>query len=91
VVGIVGRADLLRVFLRQDRAIREEISREVLGRALGVSGVVVAVRDGRVVLTGTLADATRRPLLLRLCDAVDGVVSVEDRLTRPAAPGAQRG
>jgi CBS-domain-containing membrane protein len=91
VVGIVGRADLLRVFLRQDRAIREEITREVLDRALGVGGVVVAVEDGRVVLTGALADAARRPLLLRLCDAVDGVVSVEDRLTQaPPAGGPRR-
>ncbi|MYS19282.1 CBS domain-containing protein [Streptomyces sp. DvalAA-14] len=43
-VGIVSRADLLRVFLRRDRAIRQEISGDVLDRTLAITSTEVAVR-----------------------------------------------
>lgn len=54
LVGVISRADLLRVFLRGDRAIREEISRDVLIRTLGIApdSVTVHVVDGRVALSG---------------------------------------
>jgi CBS-domain-containing membrane protein len=82
LIGIISRSDLLRVFLRHDRAIREEISGDVLSRTLGVSPaeVVVSVIDGRVRLHGCVERRTLIPLMLRLCRSVDGVVEVIDEL-----------
>lgn len=49
LLGIVSRRDLLRVFLRHDDAIREEINRDVLQQTMGLapSAVTVEVRQGR--------------------------------------------
>ncbi|MFI1301960.1 CBS domain-containing protein [Streptomyces sioyaensis] len=82
LVGIVSRGDLLRVFLRKDVAIREEITQDLLHRALGLapSGVTVEVRDGQVTLSGTVQDRSLIPLIERLCRSVDGVVSVSEHL-----------
>jgi hypothetical protein len=50
LLGIVSRGDLLRVFLRSDDAIREEITRDLLHRTLGLEPADVAVeeRDGLI-------------------------------------------
>lgn len=81
LTGIVSRSDLLRVFLRDDQAIRREIIEDVLGGLQDVSpaGVGVEVDQGRVVLSGAVEPAHLLPIVLRLCRAVDGVVSVTDR------------
>ena len=83
LVGVISRADLLRVFLRGDRAIREEISRDVLVRTLGLapSAVTVRVVDGRVALSGTVQRKSLIPVAVRLCRGVDGVVDVSEDLT----------
>ncbi|WP_328333189.1 MULTISPECIES: CBS domain-containing protein [unclassified Streptomyces] len=87
-LGLVARADLLRVFLRQDRAIHEEIVHDVLTTTLGFapSDVTVEVTDGQVLLRGTVDDSSLVPVLIRLCTSVDGVVSVSERLSYRTAP-----
>lgn len=82
LIGIVSRADLLRVFLRHDGAIREEIVHDVLGRTLWLApGTVdVVVRDGVVLLNGRLPRRSMVPLVERLCRSVDGVVAVHRTL-----------
>ncbi|MFI1096805.1 CBS domain-containing protein [Streptomyces sp. NPDC020917] len=82
LVGIASRADLLRVFLRRDHLIREEISGDVLDRTLGISAdeVGVDVTDGRVTLHGTVDRRSLIPVVVRLCEAVDGVVEVTGTL-----------
>ncbi|MFG3233262.1 CBS domain-containing protein [Streptomyces antibioticus] len=82
LVGLVSRADLLRVFLRGDSAIREEISGEVLLRTLGIEPgeVTVHVVDGRVTLRGTVDRKSLVPVTVRLCQGVDGVVDVTAEL-----------
>jgi len=82
LVGVISRADLLRVFLRGDRAIREEIGRDVLVRTLGIapSAVTVRVVDGRVSLSGTVERKSLIPVTVRLCRGVDGVVDVSEQL-----------
>lgn len=82
LVGIVSRADLLRVFLRRDHLIREEISGDILDRTLGISAdeVGVDVSDGRVSLHGTVERRGLVPVVLRLCEGVDGVVEVTGTL-----------
>ena len=56
LLGIVSRADLLKVFLRPDADIAREIRQEVLLRSMWMDPdtVVVDVRDGVVTLTGRL-------------------------------------
>ncbi|MFG3294851.1 CBS domain-containing protein [Streptomyces sp. NPDC048179] len=78
LTGVVSRGDLLRIFLRRDDAIREEIARDVLGRTLGLapSDVSVEVREGRVTLTGTVEVNSLIPIIERLVGNVDGVVSL---------------
>ncbi|MGV9503780.1 CBS domain-containing protein [Streptomyces sp. NPDC003642] len=91
LVGIVSRGDLLRVFLRKDEAVRDEIVRDVLADTLALApgDVAVDVREGRVTLRGQVESEQLVPVVERLCRGVDGVVSVDTDLTpRPgAAPG----
>lgn len=82
LIGIVSRSDLLRVFLRHDQAILEEIRHDVVVRALGLSPeqVAVTVADGVVTVTGSLEHRSVAHALVRLAQGVDGVIAVVDRL-----------
>ncbi|KUO19313.1 CBS domain-containing protein [Streptomyces dysideae] len=82
LVGIVSRSDLLRVFLRRDFTIGEEITTDVLTRTLGLApgAVTVQVTDGRVTLRGTLPQESLIPIAVRLAESVDGVVDVTSHL-----------
>jgi CBS domain-containing protein len=82
LVGIISRADLLRVFLRRDSLIREEITGDVLDRTLGIGPdeVTVRIADGRVFLRGTVDRRSLIPVVVRLCEGVDGVVEVTAEL-----------
>jgi CBS-domain-containing membrane protein len=83
LVGIVSRADLLRLFLRDDQAIRREIVDDVLMRAMWIdpTTVAVVVQDGIVTLTGQLERKSMIPAVVRLTRTVPGVVEVIDRLS----------
>jgi osmotically-inducible protein OsmY len=76
--GIVSRADLLKVFLREDEEIAEEVRREVVAYLfpLPASAVRVAVEDGVVTLAGRVRDTALVPVAARLVRAVEGVVDV---------------
>lgn len=82
LLGIISRADLLRIFLRHDDAIREEIERDVLRRTLRLapSAVTVDVREGEVALRGSVEFRSLIPIIERLCRSVDGVVSVTEHI-----------
>jgi CBS domain-containing protein len=82
LVGIVSRADLLKVFLRSDDQIAQDVRRDVFQRALWVDPdtVSVEVRDGVVTLTGQLERRSLIPIAVSLVHGVDGVVEVVDRL-----------
>ena len=89
LLGFLGRADVLRIFLRRDRAVREEITAEVLDRTLGLgpSQVTVTVTDGRVTLQGIVDHRDLLPVVDRLTLGVDGVVEVRNHLAyRTATP-----
>ncbi|MFI8992570.1 CBS domain-containing protein [Streptomyces sp. NPDC053542] len=81
--GIVSRGDLLRIFLRRDDAIREEIERDVLQGTMGLAprDVTVEVREGQVTLGGSVEVRSLIPIIEQLCRSVDGVVSVAEHLT----------
>jgi CBS domain-containing protein len=83
LVGIVSRADLLKVFDRSDADIRREIIQDViLGEfMMAPSRFFLHVRDGVVVLQGRVERRNLLPYLVRAVQGVEGVVRVEDRLT----------
>ncbi|MEU2222915.1 CBS domain-containing protein [Streptomyces sp. NPDC018347] len=83
LLGIVSRGDLLRVFLRRDEALREEITGDLLRSTLGLDprDVTAEVRDGRVTLAGTVEYRSLIPVIEQLCRGVDGVVSVSGNLS----------
>jgi len=85
LIGIVGRADLLKVFLRPDEEIACEVA-GVLGSIVldDASGITVAVRNGVVTLDGTLAHEDLIPVISRLASDVAGVVDVISKLTHEA-------
>ncbi|MEU3456951.1 CBS domain-containing protein [Micromonospora sp. NPDC006766] len=82
LVGIVTRSDLLRVHLRTDAEIREDVVQEVLRRVLAVRDglVTVQVRDGAVTLDGGLDRRSAVDLAGRLAAQVSGVVQVHNTI-----------
>ncbi|MGW1809742.1 CBS domain-containing protein [Streptomyces sp. NPDC002078] len=84
LAGIVSRADLLKVFLRDDDAIAEEVRRETVAYLLPppASAIQVDVHDGVVTLTGRIRDTALVPVAARLVRAVEGVVDVQFDLAR---------
>ena len=82
MVGLVSRADLVRVWLREDRAIRDEIICDIMENTFRMppTDVTVHVLDGGVTLKGRVERMSTVPVLMRLCHAVDGVVSVSEEL-----------
>jgi CBS domain-containing protein len=82
LVGIISRADVLKVFLRDDDEIRFELLDDIAGRLLRLpTGCVeIEVAGGVVTLAGTLERRSRAIALAELAGLVDGVVAVRDRL-----------
>ncbi|MFJ8200819.1 CBS domain-containing protein [Streptomyces sp. NPDC096152] len=85
--GVVSRGDLLKVFLRTDDDIAEEIRREVVSVLFPapVEPIDVRVSDGVVTLSGRIRDTSLVPVAARLVRAVEGVVDVECHLTSGSA------
>jgi CBS domain-containing protein len=91
--GVVSRADLLKVFLRDDEDIAEEVRREVVSYLFPApaSAIRVTVREGVVQLGGSVRDTSLVPVAARLIRAVEGVVDVKFELTPPVGPPGQEG
>ncbi|WP_073952121.1 CBS domain-containing protein [Streptomyces kebangsaanensis] len=83
LVGIVTRRDLLRVFLRPDAEIREEVVREVLVRTLGLAphSVAVSVTEGVVTLEGRMERRSDTEIAVSMTRQIDGVVDAVGKLT----------
>ena len=83
LVGIVTRRDLLQVFLRPDKEIREEVIEEVLVGTLWLAprGIDVSVVEGVVTLTGHMERKSETEIALSMTRRIDGVVGVVDKLT----------
>lgn len=79
--GVVSRSDLLKVFLRDDEDIAEEIRHHVLGRLPVTAPLTVSVTEGVVTLGGSLPDRSLVPVLARAVRAVEGVVDIRLDLT----------
>ncbi|CCK32514.1 hypothetical protein BN159_8136 [Streptomyces davaonensis JCM 4913] len=79
--GVVSRSDLLKVFLRSDEEIAEEIRGSVLGQLPFTEPLSVSVTEGVVTLGGALPDRALVPVLARAVRAVEGVVDIRLDLT----------
>ena len=82
VVGVLGRRDVLTVFLRDDASIRAEIVDDILRYVLlaDPSAVQVEVAGGVVTLTGELDTRLDTQVAVRLTERVEGVAAVVDQL-----------
>ena len=82
LVGIVSRVDLLKMFLRSDEELHQEIVEDVIFGDLfmGPNRFDVHVEDGVVVLQGRCERRSLIPTVVRAVAAVEGVVRVENRL-----------
>ncbi|MGW2956224.1 CBS domain-containing protein [Streptomyces eurythermus] len=80
--GVVSRGDLLKVFLRADDDLADEIRRDIVDVLFPapVEPVHIVVRDGVATLTGRVGDAALIPLAARLVQGVEGIVGVDCRL-----------
>jgi CBS domain-containing protein len=83
LLGIVSRADLLKVFTRPDEAIRSEIIRDVIvgDFMMNPSRFLIHVDDGVVVLEGKAERSSLIPYLVRAVHHVEDVVRVENKLS----------
>lgn len=94
--GIVSRADLLKVFLRPDEEIEDEVRRTVVSCLFPAfsHAIHVNVNEGVVTLRGHIHDTSLISVAVRLVRAVEGVVDVEPQLSGESArrhgPGATR-
>jgi CBS domain-containing protein len=95
-IGIVTRADLVRVFSRSDQEIRHEIEHDIIVGTLWTEPgrVDVRVHQGEVTLNGRLGNELDAELLPRLVSRVPGVVSVDADLSwepgEPLPKGSRR-
>ena len=78
LVGIVTRADLVRVLTRSDEELRREIAEDVLRRTLWLASddVHVEVADGAVIVRGAVDNEADAELVEHFVARVPGVVSV---------------
>lgn len=83
LVGIISRRDLVRVFVRADQEIHDEVVADVIHRALLLppGALSVEVADGVVTLRGQVTWRSEKVLARELTHRVDGVVHVADELT----------
>ncbi|SED83851.1 CBS domain-containing protein [Streptomyces sp. Ag109_O5-10] len=76
--GVVSRSDLLKVFLRGDEELAEEVRHEVVDRLFPLSAdhIQAEVAEGVVTLTGWVEDNGLAAVAERLARAIEGVVDV---------------
>jgi CBS domain-containing protein len=89
LVGIVSRADLLAAFDRTDEQIADKvrsIARKVLRSDL--ADLTIDVREGRVMLDGSVGFTSQRDVLIDVIGHIPGVLEIDDRLEVAASEGS---
>lgn len=83
LVGVVSRADILRAFVRADAEIVDEIESRVVRDILWIDPrrVTVTCMEGNVTLEGRVETRSAVQLMGELTRRLDGVASVDNRLT----------
>ncbi|MEO3805341.1 CBS domain-containing protein [Nonomuraea sp. B1E8] len=82
LLGIVSRHDLLKVFVRQDGDIAQEVREDVLDGGLWVDtdDIRIRVDRGVVTLSGSVDRRSDAEIAARMIQRVNGVVDVIDKL-----------
>lgn len=85
LIGVVSRIDVLSVFSRDDREIRDEIINGVIfsDMSLDPAAFEVAVTSGIVTITGQVESKAVAMQLLGAIRHVEGVVDLRDRISCP--------
>lgn len=83
LAGTVTARDLLRVFLRPDSEIRDDVLLEIRAGRFAAEGrsVTADVEDGVVTVSGQVQRKSMLPTALAMIRGVDGVVDVEGQLS----------
>jgi CBS domain-containing protein len=83
LVGLVTAHDLLRVYLRSDADLRDQVISEVITGYLATNPALIKidVTDGRVTMRGEVEFRSMIPLAVRLAGDLDGVVGVTSLLS----------
>ncbi|MET9881837.1 CBS domain-containing protein [Streptomyces sp. NPDC006430] len=78
LVGVVSRGDLLKIYLRPDADIAEELREMIMAELIPVGSALVNVHvaDGIVHLNGSVPDQSLTDVLVRVARTVPGVVDV---------------
>ncbi|MFD7916012.1 CBS domain-containing protein [Streptomyces sp. NPDC059752] len=78
LIGVVSRGDLLKIYLRPDADIAEELRALIMAELIpaGSAMVQVHVADGIVDLEGSIPDPALKDVLVRVARTVPGVVDV---------------
>ena len=82
LIGMVTRKDMLKVYLRSDADVGNDIAADVLPNLVGVESwqVRTAVHDGTVTLTGQVDRRSLATDVVREIERVDGVIAVDNQL-----------
>ena len=85
LIGVISRADVLRVFARPDADIRREAEEEAIAETFLADSpsVAVTVHDGVVTLAGRTDTGQLAHGLVMAVRQIDGVVAVRDQLGYP--------
>ena len=91
LVGVITRADVLRVFGRTDADIRRDIAEKVISQEFltDPARFTVTVQDGVVTLEGRPETADMGHDIVDVVRHLDGVVAVRDKLTYPPAAASR--
>jgi CBS domain-containing protein len=83
LVGIVSRADLLRVFVRPDAFLEKEVRQDVLARHFAdeADSITASVRDGILYLNGTIERASQLDVMVNILERVEGLVGIENHVS----------
>jgi CBS domain-containing protein len=83
LIGIVSRRDLLKMYLRPDYEVRDEVIEGVLRQLLWIDPltVQVEVEDGVVTLNGEVDRKSTAQIAAHVTKRVPGVVQVVDHVT----------
>lgn len=83
LLGLLTRSDILRVFVRADAEIIDEIRNAVMKDVLWIDSrrIRVICQEGNVLLSGQTANRSDAELLVTLTRRIDGVISAQNRLT----------
>jgi CBS-domain-containing membrane protein len=83
LIGIVSRRDLLKMYLRPDNEVRDDVIEGVLRQLLWIDPltVQVEVEDGVVTLNGEVDRKSTAQIAAHVTKRVPGVVQVVDHVT----------